>query len=301
MSWSRGPSPRSSAPNLHLKGRVFIIRLILYEGKMAVQFTTYQDQGFPYENLWSQPSIVTAPRGLETYELTSPLMCRFYAGDLVPRKGINAALGYVEGLQILAGETRRDALKTVAPKTFNEGYFDGVNVEYGELIYDQLEEWQKEISQDRRVVFYLNEPDTLPEDRRCAHTVQLRIVNEKLQVHVGMRSWDLVRGVPYNIMMWGLAAQGWSHILGVHDLPLVHIYATVPHLYSADMARDMHLSGKAPARFNLTLPVGTISTLENLRDWAVEQLDYAPWDLSEYSNYGRFPEGVFYGSEIPAD
>ena len=267
---------------------------------MTVVFSSVQDAKFYYPDLYTQPSILTSPRGLDTYELTTPVTCRFHAGDLVPRKNVNAALGYVEGLQILAGETRRDVLRSVAPKTFAAGYFDGVNVEYGEQVYDQIKEWLGEIGHNRRLVLYLNEPDTLPDDRRCAHTVQLRVVEERLHVHVGMRSWDLIRGAPYNVIMWGLAAQGWAHILDKHALPLVYIHATVPHVYVEDMAAGMHHSVNTPNRFNLTLPVGNISTLADLRDWASEQLDDAPWDLSEYSNYGRFPEGIHYGREVHA-
>lgn len=236
-----------------------------------------------------------APRGLETLEI-DPLTCNFRAGETVTRKGFNPALGIVEGLQIVGGFTDRKALKRVAPKTFSEGYFNHPNVEYGEMLAPHLPAAFKHLKADlhsRRVIIPLAAPGMAEEALPCAHTVQLRAVGDRLSVYVSMRSWDLLRGLPYNVTMWGLAAQIWAQALGVDEEdPWISIHATSPHIYLSDLEAGLQEEAGTGPRFGVSY-VGFDEYQPG--EWGPliqEILNGVPWSLTGVDSWERRPFNI---------
>ena len=185
--------------------------------------------------------ISRSPRGQETLELPLPLAVTVPAGTMAWRKGYNPALGFVEGLQILAGRTSRSALEAVAPQTVADGYFDYSNVEYGERVGRHLSGLLDELASDpstRRAIIYPGVTGEGLRHRPCATSVQLRLLagaagDQVLYLMVTMRSWDLIRGLPYNLHMWGMVALALANVTGAHRAALT-IYSSVPHIYVED-------------------------------------------------------------------
>ena len=179
--------------------------------------------------------------GLTTLAL-NPLMISFQAGESVARHKFNAVLAEVEGLCLISGYTDLEAIKLAAPATFKAGYFDTPTVLYGEmytkLVHQAIDDGSL---RTRRCVLFGADNQTPPDAMPCAPTIQLQIRNggSELLITVYQRSWDLIRGLPYNVTMWSMAATAWQELLGV-EVASVHIFAANPHVYEQDLAADLH-------------------------------------------------------------
>ena len=160
-------------------------------------------------------------------------------GHNVYRPGFNSTLAQLEGFQLIAGYTDREALELAAPKTFADGYFDGTNVEYGEmyakLVIERLEEG---IHKSRQCVIFGATNDDQSTDMPCAPAIHLQLIQGVFVVTVFQRSWDLIRGLPYNVVMWLMAGTAWRHLIGAKELE-VRFLASNPHVYVNDIYRHM--------------------------------------------------------------
>ena len=197
--------------------------------------------------------VLEASRAGDTLNMP-PVILSYQPQETVQTARFNPALAFVEVCQILAGKTVREAIDIVAPQTYKFGFFDRSNVEYGERVGCQIPRMINELKQSppsRRVFAMAGQGDEDPEERPCALSVQLRIRGDELHWYTSMRSWDLARGLPYNVMMWGIPAQIVAQQL---QLPKarVHIYATSPHLYVED--KDVEVGIGPAVRINTTYP-----------------------------------------------
>ena len=164
-----------------------------------------------------------------------PMIFHFDAGEMVTRRGFNPSLAFIEALCLVGGRTDRVAIRLAAPKTFQSGYFDGRNVEYGEMYSRKVRDALRNgFHLSRRCVLFGGSNNMMMSDMPCATSIHLQVIHGQfLSVTVFQRSWDLVKGLPYNITMWGFAAKLWARAAGLLDAT-VYIMASNPHIYLED-------------------------------------------------------------------
>lgn len=184
----------------------------------------------------------TAPRGMETRELTG-VQVRFVAGETVRRTGFNMALARTELRQMLSGHFDPNELREVAPNANHELFETACD--YGPRLKDQygpvLEEFRRD-RESRRAVLVFDRPGdvgagTLP----CINSVQLLLRPGRtaptptlVDAHVSMRSWDLVLGLPYDIVLFGGLVQWIAHELQAWP-GTVTVTVGSAHIYEKDL------------------------------------------------------------------
>lgn len=142
----------------------------------------------------------------------------FIAGTMVWRPKFSCPLGFMELIQLIAGVYEPEHLQRMAPSAKME-YFSRVSA-YGPRMYDgelpEVDDQQMlmshlhkvfheflHIKNTRRAVIFIAKSSDAPEDMSCTLTIQLLARDGILHTVVGMRSWDVIRGLPYDIMMFG--------------------------------------------------------------------------------------------------
>ena len=174
-----------------------------------------------------------APRGEATNELLA-VSLSLGSGSTYTRNRINAPLGYVEGLCVVAGYKDMGALSHVAPKVVHQGYFNRSDTSYGERIRSSLYNAISLLKEDpntRRAAMYVGNAMDYPDERPCTQSVQLLIRDDALHIFVNMRSWDIILGLPYDIIMWQVFGFLIRQVLGLPAHAL-HFYASSLHIYS---------------------------------------------------------------------
>ncbi len=173
-----------------------------------------------------------APRGLVTYEVLN--LSYDYLDTMGPgRIGFNRMLGYVEGLNLIAGNTDLAALYKVAPATTEKFHLHNTMSWYAEAVSVQTEKairYLKDDSFSRKAVVYVGGNRPRPEDQTCTMTIQFLIRDEQLITIVNMRSWDLYLGLPYDVAMFAMLAQAVRQILGLKSGRLI-FHAGSAHIY----------------------------------------------------------------------
>lgn len=133
-------------------------------------------------------------------------------GMLVTREGMSFALGWMELLQLVAGVYDLFAIQRVAPKA-NISLFT-YDMAYGPRISEQMPVLLRTLAADpdtRQAVLFIAKPENGPTSSLpCTLTMQFLVRSGKVHAVVSMRSWDLCRGLPYDIMMF----QGLLMIVG---------------------------------------------------------------------------------------
>lgn len=161
----------------------------------------------------------------------------FPAGELVQRPKMNRGIGWIEMLHLLAGIHRPDDIARVAPKA-DLSLFT-LDMAYGPRVKDQVLEVIEAIKRDssrRQAVLFIGKPENGPTSSQpCTSTIQfLRSQNtDVVDAVVSMRSWDLVKGLPYDGVMFGGLLQAISTIAGFYP-GMVYVTAGSAHVYDAD-------------------------------------------------------------------
>lgn len=180
----------------------------------------------------------------ETRELI-PVAVDYVAGELVSRKGINRALGWIEVLQILGGYYDLDQIAAVAPKAKLE-YFS-VITSYGPKIGPQLQGVVSQLRKtpdSRRALFYIGGiEDGYEQEKPCTTLMQMFIRSGQVNSVVYMRSWDLINGLAYDTMMFSAVNMAVARCLGLFP-GTVTTFAGSGHIYEFDYdkteARDFN-------------------------------------------------------------
>lgn len=189
---------------------------------------------------------------------------KFTPYELVYRPRINKALGWMELIQLLAGTFSPKDIQRVAPSAKME-YFDGVSA-YGPRIYNAVPEVNPTIGHldstfehlqitpskydtdyvqrilrevrdnpgTRRAVLFIGKSWDSPKGLSCTMTYQFLSRRGKLYGVVGMRSWDVIRGLPYDIVMFGGLLQAAARVLRLEP-GYVWVNAGSLHLYESDI------------------------------------------------------------------
>jgi hypothetical protein len=152
-----------------------------------------------------------------TLELPRPLNVTFDAGMLLSRPKINYGLGWMELLQLLAGIFDPKALVRMAPNAQHNLFT--FQMAYGPRIYHRMPAIIMKLQEDpgtRQAVLFIGHPDDGPtSDLPCTISIQFLIRFGTMRANVSMRSWDLVKGMAYDVMMFGglTLAAGWLDIV----------------------------------------------------------------------------------------
>ena len=249
--------------------------------------------------------------GKPTLELLG-VQVRTRAGCTVTRPKYNPAIGVVEGLAILAGDAAHGplpALQAVAPKTFGEGYFGGSTF-YSERLGYQLERAIHELSEkdphSRRSVLHVGHPEDTYNNRPCIESVQLLKRGKCLHAFITMRSWDVIRGLPNDVMMWGIVLKGLAYSLGCVTGTMLFSAASL-HIYIADVERtkeglmqgsdfDIEFESTLNDVFNFDLINDAPASYQFniIQGWAAAELTNAPWTDDGSFSIERKPMDMVY-------
>ena len=188
-------------------------------------FSTYF--GIVYSNGVSVPS-----RHGPTIESQRPLTCSFQAGMLVKRRRILYSLGWMEMLQFLGGTFDLDLIKQVAPRANHELFT--AQMAYGPRVAHQMPAVVKKLWSDphtrQAIVFVGGHEDGPTDSQPCTSTIQFLLRDGTLRTIVSMRSWDLVKGMAYDAMMFGGMALAVAQCVRARAGE-VFVTAGSPHIY----------------------------------------------------------------------
>lgn len=235
-----------------------------------------------FDDVIGNGSLVSSRYG-DTQELLG-VSVELDAGIMVKRKGINWSLGFMELLQLVAGVWDRDAVARVAPNADLSLFTP--EMAYGPRVADQIPIILEKLTNDpltRQAVLFIGKPwDGPTNNQPCTTSMQFLVRDNTLVTFVTMRSWDLVKGFPYDIMMFGGLAMIIAHLLN-YDIGTVTVTATSLHVYYSDMKKTPL---DATLRFDFDEDF-MFATWEDFQDWARVQIAEAPW-----------PDGVPTGIEV---
>jgi len=213
-----------------------------------------------------------------TYELRGQQV-RFHSTEMVTRKGINDAIGWMELLQILAGTFDRGEIERVAPRANHELFT--AHMAYGPRLRWQIEPVLEKLEEDpgtRQAVLFVGKPEDGPTNEQpCTTSIQLLLRDEILDAYVSMRSWDAVKGLSYDVVCFGGLVQALAWSLGV-VAGVVTVTAGSLHLYKADMIKPPITRDRSFRLDRLVVP----DTWWGIRMWAEEQI----------TRMEKIPEGI---------
>lgn len=177
------------------------------------------------------------------------------SGLLVTRKGINYSLGWMELLQLVAGVYDIKQLKRVAPGA-NHSLFTE-QMAYGPRINNRMRSILQALQKDpdtRQAVLFVAKPEDGPTSNLpCTLTIQFLMRYAKLNAIVSMRSWDLCRGLPYDLMMFSGLLEIVARCLGAPTGKLI-VQAGSAHVYLDQLDKVPYPSGKG-WRFTENSPI----------------------------------------------
>ena len=169
----------------------------------------------------------------QTYETLGDVV-DYEAGEVPLRRGLNLKLGFMEACLVLAGRHDVAAIARVAPKA-ELGLFTS-SMSYGPRLVDRLPGVVSALEQDRltRQAFaFVGSPDDGPTaDLPCTVGTQYLLRQNVLRSVVFMRSWDVTRGLPYDMIVQGMLNQAIARCLGATP-GMIRTIAGSFHLYES--------------------------------------------------------------------
>lgn len=135
----------------------------------------------------------------------------------------------------------------------------------------------------RRAIIFLGRPLDKIDQRPCVSSVQYIIRNNILYSIVYLRSWDLIKELPHDIISWGYIGQIMAQCLGLPELSTT-FRATSAHVYLDDIPLLSTMEG-----YNSYKPIilETYADYVELADTIVSQLD-----INDISNWTMIMERV---------
>ena len=184
-----------------------------------------------------------APRQMLTFE--EPLKFTQPAGVVITHRNGNPCIGYVEALSAVAGFTDLNALRAVAPLTFDSGIFRLRQINYGERISEQLPTLIDTLRNDiytREAVLIIANGEDKPGLRPCPETFQVIFREGHYHGYLHMRSLDVVRGLPNDFVIWGVMLQVIANCMHGKAGDLT-IYSPLAHIYEQHLGLKLYRRG----------------------------------------------------------
>lgn len=209
------------------------------------------------------------------------------AGDILSRKRLNLALGFMELCQVVGGFYDDVGFRVVAPSAAHNLFTK--DMAYGPRFKDQMEllisRLKNEPMTRQAVLFAGDSRDEMSERLPCLVTAQFLNREGVLDAVLHFRSWDMTRGMPYDCMVFGGLLMLVARCLGLES-GLLHAHAGSMHVYES--AKELEPSSNPYRKFRFTddVPHSWLA----LRAWAKEMAAVAPW-----------PNKVPYGIVVTGD
>lgn len=187
-----------------------------------------------------------APRGLASYEIPAVTIRVERTWKIpmnLPRRNIRPFIAAAEIIGLL-GQTALDAVimnKCQALYAYTDrGVMFGA---YGTRVRGQwgmvIDELKKDPYSRRAVMTIYDGRSDLGRERKdipCTLSFQFLIRDEQLTLITTMRSNDVYRGLPYDLMQFGALQCATAQILGVQPGPMYHRVGSL-HLYETDIPK----------------------------------------------------------------
>jgi len=162
----------------------------------------------------------------------------FAAGEMVSRRGVNDALGFMELMQILAGVFDPEEIRRVAPRADHSLFT--AQMAYGPRIAGQVPRLIEALEKDpltRQAVLFIGHPDDGPTpDLPCTLTMQFVARDGTLDAVTSMRSWDATRGLTYDVVFQGGLVMALARCLGLLPGRVVCTAGSL-HLYDSEAGK----------------------------------------------------------------
>jgi hypothetical protein len=188
----------------------------------------------------------------------------------------NPMIGFMEGLQFIAGVFDQSAIARVAPHAKLELFTPQSS--YGPRCGTQLQEVVDTISEDpdtrRAVIVLANQSEPLSE-RPCTTGLQFQVKDGGLHVTVTMRSSDAIWGMPYDVLQFGMI----SHVVAVctgYAFRSMVINVGNAHIYTNTAVNNPEFT-----EHTFGLPPLSPNTVAAWQTWAVGLIDGITWEFAQ--------------------
>ena len=204
----------------------------------------------------------------------------YFPGEMVTRAGFSPALAFAEALQLIAGTFDPDVFVRVAPNAAHHLLTE--QMAYGPKVGPQMPAIVSAIRGDpdtRRAVAVVARPEHagLP-DLTCTLAVQWFVRDGLLSAMTTMRSWDLVLGLPYDVVSFGALTQALAHCTGyTNRYGQSQVHAGSTHVYRESATKGLTRRAGNYGAFLLKLD-GVGPEWDDVRQWAFDQLYNSGWE-----------------------
>lgn len=176
-----------------------------------------------------------SPRGQETAELTGTEFS-FHSTQMFYRPGMNTALGWAELLMLLGGFYDPEVIRYAAPRADMSLY--NPKLMYGWRVRDQysglIAAFENDQDTREAILVIGSGADGATWDQPCTTSVQFLFRGGVLDAYVSMRSQDLIKGLPYDVMMFGGLTQAVANQLAVEPGSVTIRHGSA-HVYKSDL------------------------------------------------------------------
>ena len=211
----------------------------------------------------------------KTKELTTENEFSFVAGEILHRRGNNLQIGWCETVQLAGGIYDPDSFRKYAPNSPHSLFTRAMA--YGPRTVGTIEKLIYTLANDhnnRQAYAHIGRPgEEGSENLPCTLGLHFLRRGQYLTTVAHMRSLDVLKGLPVDVMMFGAMTQIIANCLGL-VAGEVTIKPSSAHVYLADVEQ-----GKLPAvpgrKRSFTMPYFTAH--KDYVKWALEQSDWH-WD-----------------------
>lgn len=190
------------------------------------------------------------------------------AGIYYTRPKMNEWIGWTELLQLISGTFSHKTYQLLAPNAQLELFTP--DMAYGPRIFDQWDDVVRELRvnrDSRRAIIYVGQYDELISSRPCTVSIQFMIRNNVLSTFVTMRSWDIYKGLPYDVMMFSGIAAITAQLVNAKP-GIVSVNAASAHVYHSDLDVIDFTEDKWKTReMTFTYPMPD-THVKDIRDWS---------------------------------
>ncbi len=215
-----------------------------------------------------------SPRGLPvSYLINQTVALR--TGVTYRRQKDNPLIGFMEGLQFIAGVGDLEQIARIAPRAHLEMFSD-MSI-YGPRAGSQVDMVVEELKRDpysRRAVITLPSREEALDQRPCTSSLQFVTTNGVMNTIVSMRSSDAVYGLPYDLIQFGMLAETIAICSGLY---FGNMIVNIGNAHVYDSTRDL---AKNYAPWTFGVPAISDSIAE-YRKWALSEIPLLTMDRAQ--------------------
>lgn len=182
----------------------------------------------------------------DTLELTGDVSFRFQAGDIPDRPKMSLQVCFCELMQLLAGIYDPSMFKKLSPNAQHSLFTK--EMAYGPRTYEFIPRIIQELRANpntREAILFVGRAyQTCTSSEPCTNSLQFLVRGKELKTVVSMRSLDLLKGLPVDMVMFGGLAQAIAACVG-EEIKATDITIQVgsAHIYCDDIT-----AGKVPTQ-----------------------------------------------------